>query len=113
MEEVTQPDEPVFALPVEVKGVDLNLEENRRVHRTDYYDDSGLIVRRGQAFSLTVAAQQSLPAKAKVVSRATFQLTTTNRFRRLYTFEVDTVATVEGSSIKIDLKTPADVSVGK
>ena len=113
MEEVTKPDEPDFDLPVVVKSVDLNRVENRRAHHTDNYDDAGLIVRRGQAFSLIVTTKTPLPAKTKLVSRATFQLATdTYRLSKRYTFEVDTVATVQGTRTKIELKTPADVAVG-
>uniref|UniRef100_A0A8C5BAS2 Transglutaminase N-terminal domain-containing protein n=1 Tax=Gadus morhua TaxID=8049 RepID=A0A8C5BAS2_GADMO len=37
-----------------IAGVDLRSQENNRAHRTEEIDRKRLIVRRGQAFSLTV-----------------------------------------------------------
>ena len=50
--------------------------------------------------------------KAKVISRATFTLVTSQY--STYTFEVDTVTTdVHGRSIKLQVKPPADAAIGE
>ena len=51
-----------MTVPLEVQSIDLNLTKNRSAHHTDSYDERGLVVRRGQAFSLTLSCKQSLPA---------------------------------------------------
>jgi len=52
------------------------------------------------------------PAGTKVVTRATFQLAS-RQHRKPYTFEVDTVSTVKGNSISVDIKPPATVAIGQ
>lgn len=46
---------------IQVETVFLNLETNHSAHHTDRYDYDGLIVRRGQSFSLTLNTKDPLP----------------------------------------------------
>ena len=35
-------------------GLDLHIDDNRKAHHTEYYEQNDLIVRRGQEFSLSI-----------------------------------------------------------
>ena len=61
LEHVTdEPDVPTVSVPLEIEAINLNLAENRRSHHTDRYDEKGLVVRRGQSFSLTLTSKNPL-----------------------------------------------------
>ena len=83
-----------------------------QVHHTDLYDHSAqLVLRRGQLFSL-VLQLATPPSGTSFVTRATFAIMGDNS-RRPYSFEVATVSRVVGQMLSVDLKTPADVPVGR
>ena len=47
--------------------MDMRLEHNRAAHHTDEYDNSDMIVRRGQAFDVTVAFDRAFDAENDVI----------------------------------------------
>ena len=111
MQEAVKPSKIPPTDHMEIESIDCHLNENRSYHHTNRYDDPGLIVRRGQSFLLTLMARQPLPPGSIIATHAIFQLV--GRKYKPYAFEVDTVCSVEGKCIKIELKTPTDVAVGE
>ena len=64
VDDIDEPDSPPpIPPPLEVVKVDSNIEENRRAHHTDRYEESGLIIRRGQTFSLTVTTKEPVSGR--------------------------------------------------
>ena len=59
---IDEPDTLPVNVPLEIETINLNLAENRRSHHTDSYDVKGLVVRRGQSFSLTLSSKNPLTA---------------------------------------------------
>ena len=55
------PEEPVEFDTLEIKEVDLNKSSNSSAHHTEEYEYPGLVVRRGQSFSIAVTTSRPLP----------------------------------------------------
>ncbi len=58
----------VLGVELKIENVDFHLENNRRNHRTNGYDDDSLIVRRGQEFSITVNVNRAVDTDKEKVS---------------------------------------------
>ena len=72
------------------------------------YSEPGLVLRRGQLFSLSLELATPI-SSVNLVTRATFALV---RYSNPYSFEVVTVSKATGNKLNIELKTPSDVPVG-
>ena len=46
---------------LEIDSVDLDIVDNRRAHHTLDYEYAGLVVRRGQAFTINLTTTKPLP----------------------------------------------------
>ena len=58
----TPPKNPVIPFDeLDIKEVELNIESNRDAHFTSDYDYSGLVVRRGQSFSIGITTTKPMP----------------------------------------------------
>ena len=57
----TAPSEIMELDVLEVVSVDLHKEENSSSHHTDSFQHSGLVVRRGQPFTISVTTNKSMP----------------------------------------------------
>ena len=53
---------PIDALDIDY--YDLNFEKNQTAHFTDAYEYSGLVVRRGKSFSITITTTKPFPKGA-------------------------------------------------
>ena len=78
------------------------------MHHTDAYDVDGLILRRGQLFSLTLNLATPVSG-TNLVTTATFTLL--GRSRK--TFEVAAVSRPSGTELTVELTTPSDAAIGR
>ena len=104
------------ATPLEVTGVNFNIAKNESEHHTPLYDTPMLVVRRGQKFTITLTNRTALPEGAVLVARASFMLnpvSLTFHTRKPNSFEVDTVVSVAGREITVDLCTPGNTPIGR
>lgn len=95
-----------------IESVDLNLEANQVAHFTDAYEYDGLVVRRGQSFTITITTSKPVPTGSKVVTRAIFQLVAKSIFERT-SFDVKAVSSAKGNTLNLELTPPADVEIGE
>lgn len=83
-----------------------------QVHHTNRYSKQDLVLRRGQLFSVSLKLATPISGN-KLVTRATFALLGDNYYQRPYSFEVVTVSKATGTTLNVEMKTPADVPVGR
>ncbi len=105
--------EPAVEPGLTVKTVYCNRAANRSAHKTDQYKDYELILRRGQPFSLTIVPTTDLPSGTEIATKAVFQMQSVSTKLLVKAFEVDTVTTVHGTAIRVELKTPVTAAVGR
>lgn len=96
-----------------IKTVYSNLAANRTAHRTDQYEAFELIVRRGQPFALILVPERDLPSGSVIATKAIFQLQSLTEDTYMSAFEVETETTVNGSAIRVELKTPVKAAIGR
>lgn len=70
------------------------------------------MLRRGQLFSISLQLATPLSGN-NLVTRATFALLGDDYYRHPYAFEVVTVSKATGKTLNVEMKTPADVPVGR
>ena len=58
----------ISASQLEAKILNLHKQENRGVHKTDEYEDELLILRRGQAFDVTVSFNRDYNPETDVIT---------------------------------------------
>jgi transglutaminase 1 len=110
-EGVEETDPPTLPEAVKVTSVERNISVNKRVHHTDAYDMEGLVLRRGQLFSLTLHLAKPISA-ANLVTTAMFTLLG-SRNRSIRSFEVATVSKPSGTVLTVELTTPSDAGIGR
>ena len=102
--------------------IDLHLKKNLEEHSTIYYDISGLVLRRGQTFSLTITFDRNLAADQSRLS-VIFQSKTFSKLTPIKipidgTFDgwsVTRLPTADEKSNRLDLEihSPSDAVIGK
>ena len=95
-----------------IHTVDYNLLQNRTAHRTNFYEDDSLIIRRGQSFTIVLRSNSDMNMENPGIL-ACFKLESEHSSVDTYSFEVNALAVIQGGTATVNLQTPATVAIGK